>query len=126
MATITVRVAEHRDGYTFRLDPRSYAELMRTGSIQVSDMTVSASFTKADFELQHGPLGKHMVMVLTGLSEHRLRRHTVRFIDAVTEKVLHRFSSQYTYMRIRPNDVWGWKLFIVFLDRSAVELEGLR
>jgi len=36
------------------------------------------------------------------------------------------FSPQYTYMRIRPNDVWGWKLFIVFLDgpvRNNSDLE---
>lgn len=36
------------------------------------------------------------------------------------------FSPQYTYLRIRPNDVWGWKMFIVFLDgaiRNNSDLE---
>lgn len=36
------------------------------------------------------------------------------------------FSPQYAYLRIRPNDVWGWKMYIVFLDgpvRNNSDLE---
>jgi len=39
--------------------------------------------------------------------------------------IMETFSPSYTYLRIRPNDVWGWKMFSVFWEGAVINNSDL-
>ncbi|AGP39208.1 hypothetical protein BE04_02970 [Sorangium cellulosum] len=83
----------NRDGATFALEPRSLDRLRATfgSAVRARDRIFIAHETRADYEEVQGSIAPQIVVLLTGLSEDRLRPlGGVVFRDPVSEKDLPR------------------------------------
>ncbi|MFI5364729.1 MAG: hypothetical protein ACHQ4J_03820 [Candidatus Binatia bacterium] len=69
MAKIIINVGHQLDGYTFRLHPKSKAEVEASFPKRERASSVFVSYeTHHAFAEMHGPIENHIVPVLTGLT----------------------------------------------------------
>ncbi|HMD98779.1 MAG TPA: hypothetical protein VKM93_15790 [Terriglobia bacterium] len=74
MAKIVVDVGEQMNGITFRLSPKTRAFLSsRLTKIAPPSSVFVSHETASNFENYPGPLWEHVAMILTGLSEKKLK-----------------------------------------------------
>ena len=90
MDRIIIDVGRQLDGYTFRLHPRSKAELQKKFPGRHLLTSIYTSYERRyDFESIHGSALPHVAMVLTSLSEDQLEElGGVVFVDPVSEEEL--------------------------------------
>ena len=90
MDRIIIDVGRQREGYTFRLSPRSKYELLKQFPNRPLPKSMFTSYeTKGDFESTHGSVLPHVAMVLTGFSEDQLEElGGVVFVDPVSGEEL--------------------------------------
>lgn len=93
--TVRIRVGRQENGVTYELAPKSRAVLQDQFSSEIppaSSVFVSHE-TKTNFETLHGPVWKHVVGILTGLSPEQIEEiDEVIFEDPKTSTTL--FSSR--------------------------------
>jgi hypothetical protein len=89
--TIRIRVGQQKNGTTYELAPKSRAlleEYFSTDLPPASSVFVSHE-TQANFEAVHGPVSKHVIGILTGLSSEKLEEiDEIRFEDPKTNTTL--------------------------------------
>ncbi len=90
MDKIIIDVGRQRDGYTFRLHPRSKAELQKKFPGRHLLTSIFTSYERnCNFESIHGSVLPHVAMVLTGFSENQLEElGGVVFLDPVSGEEL--------------------------------------
>ena len=95
MPKIIVEVGEQMDGATFRLSPKTRALLSsRFKNLPPPSSVFVSNETASDFEHYYGPLGEHLVMILTGLRESELQKlGGFEFVTPADGKVLFESSS---------------------------------
>lgn len=93
--TIRIRVGKQRNGTTYELAPKSQAALVEHFSNEIppaSSVFVSHE-TRENVQIKYGPIWKHVVGILTGLSSEEIEEiDEVIFEDPQTSEVL--FSPQ--------------------------------
>jgi hypothetical protein len=90
MSEIIVDVGRQMDGATFRLSPRTQAQLAarKLGNPLASSLFVTFA-TKEAFERIHGPMLTQIVKMLTGLTEEQIADlGGFRFVDPADREVL--------------------------------------
>ena len=91
MSEIKIYVAEQLDGYTCRLEPRSKAAIkdqIPKEPVPVTSVFISYD-NKANFELIHGSIWKHIAELLTSLPVEELQEiGRIVFVDPKTKKSL--------------------------------------
>ena len=90
MSKIVVEVGKQMDGATFRLSPKTRAFLSSRVPSPPPASSIFVSYeTATDFKHYHGPLWKHVAMILTGLSESELQElGGFEFVTPTDNKVL--------------------------------------
>jgi len=86
---IIVDVGKQMDGATFRLNPKTHAFLSsRFENLRPPSSVFVSNETAADFKRYYGPLGKELVVLLTGLSEDKIEElGGFKFVDPVGGRV---------------------------------------
>ena len=92
---IVIHRSVNRDGETFALAPLSLSALRSAlgAELHVRPRIFLAHETRADYEHVHASIAGHVIQLLTGLTEERLRSlgcGAVTFRDPVTEQDLPR------------------------------------
>jgi hypothetical protein len=90
MDKVVIQVGRQLDGYTFRLDPRSRAEIAESLPKPLPATSVFVSFeTREGLERVYGPMWQQVAILLTGLSEAQLGNLGGSvFIDAANGQAL--------------------------------------
>lgn len=90
MNRIIIDVGQQLDGYTFRLHPKSEAELQKRFPGRRLPASIFTLYeAHSEFETMHGSVLPHVAMVLTGLSEDQLEElGGVVFVDPVSGEEL--------------------------------------
>lgn len=89
--TIRIRVGRQRNGTTYELAPKSRTALAEHFSNEIppaSSVFISHE-TRENFEFKYGPVWKHIVGILTGLSTEEIEEiEEIIFEDPQTSDVL--------------------------------------
>jgi len=88
MEPIEIYIGRQGDGCTYQLHPKSRKRIMEHyPSIDPASRLFVGYPTKNEFEKIHGPILKHVVMVITGLSEEQINElGGFSIYDPVSEK----------------------------------------
>jgi len=90
---IVIHVSSDRTGVTFSLALTERRALERRLGIRPSPRIFVAHETRSAFDEIHGSMLRQIVLILTGISEERLKElGTVEFREPVTERLLTNFS----------------------------------